>query len=140
MVCAFRSHWSVALIRIRNLRGYLQPPTLRRSPEQGTGHIRCIAGLQSVQVHVQVKRGTVITQTKFRTWNTRYRYSAVSIATGYGLDGREVGVRVPVGENFSSVRVVQADFAAEADPLSPASVQIKSTWIYTSTPPYVFMA
>jgi hypothetical protein len=29
------------------------------------------------------------------------------MATGYGLDGRGVGVRGPVGANFSSLHVVQ---------------------------------
>jgi hypothetical protein len=34
------------------------------------------------------------------------RDSAVGIATGYGLDGREVGVRVPVGARFAPLHVV----------------------------------
>jgi hypothetical protein len=33
---------------------------------------------------------------------TRSRDSAVGIATGYGLDNREFGVRVPVGSRISS--------------------------------------
>jgi hypothetical protein len=28
----------------------------------------------------------------------------------------------------------------EADPSPPTSAQVKKTWTYTSTPPYVFMA
>jgi hypothetical protein len=36
------------------------------------------------------------------------RESAVGIATGYGMDGRRVGVRVPVGTRlFSPLNVVQ---------------------------------
>jgi hypothetical protein len=35
------------------------------------------------------------------------RDCAVGIATGYGLDDREVGVRVPVGSRMSSLHVVQ---------------------------------
>jgi hypothetical protein len=33
--------------------------------------------------------------------------SAVGIATGYGLHDREVAVRVPVGQEFSLLHVVQ---------------------------------
>jgi hypothetical protein len=48
--------------------------------------------------------------------NFRSRDSAVGIATGYGLDGREDGLRVPVGASLSPLRVVQAD--SGADPAS----------------------
>jgi hypothetical protein len=42
--------------------------------------------------------------------------SIVGIATGYGLEDRGIGVRVPVGSKFSLLRVVQTDF--EAHPAS----------------------
>jgi hypothetical protein len=35
------------------------------------------------------------------------RDSSVSIVTDYGLDDQEVGVQVPIGEEFSLLRVVQ---------------------------------
>jgi hypothetical protein len=35
------------------------------------------------------------------------RDSAIGIATGYGLEGRGVGVRVAVGQDFSPLHVVQ---------------------------------
>jgi hypothetical protein len=35
------------------------------------------------------------------------RYSVIGIATGYGLDDREVGIRVPVGSIISFLHVVQ---------------------------------
>jgi hypothetical protein len=38
------------------------------------------------------------------------RDSAVGIATGYGLDGPEVGVRVPVGDRFSPLHIVQTAY------------------------------
>jgi hypothetical protein len=38
---------------------------------------------------------------------SKSRDNAVGIATGYGLDGRGVGVRVPVGHEFSLFHVVQ---------------------------------
>jgi hypothetical protein len=38
------------------------------------------------------------------------RDSAVDIATGYGLDGRGVRVRVPVGARFFHLQVVQTGF------------------------------
>jgi hypothetical protein len=33
----------------------------------------------------------------------------VNVATGYGLDDREVGMRVPVGSRFSLLNVIQTD-------------------------------
>jgi hypothetical protein len=84
----------------------------------------------------------------------------VVVATGYGLDDREVEVRVPVGSSifFSPRRLT--DFGAqrtypmrtkgcspwvkrperEADYSPPTNAEIKKTWIYTSPPPYVFVA
>jgi hypothetical protein len=85
------------------------------------------------------------------------RDSAVGIATGYGLDDRGVGVRVPVWSRiFSSPRrpdrlwglpsLLSTGYREvkrpkrEADHSPPTSAEVKKTWIYTSTPPYVFMA
>jgi hypothetical protein len=86
----------------------------------------------------------------------------VGIATGYGLDGRGVGVRVPVGvKNFlfsvssrPALRFIQPPIQwvpvvisarvkrprREADHSPPASAEVKKVWIYTSNPPYAFMA
>jgi hypothetical protein len=88
--------------------------------------------------------------------------SSVGIATGYGQDDREVGVRVPVGSRiFSSPRhpdrlwgpsnlLYPMGIGAlspevkrqgrEADHSPPAKAEAKKMWIYTSTLPYVFMA
>jgi hypothetical protein len=46
--------------------------------------------------------------------------SSVGITTGYGLDGREVGVRVPIGGNFS-LHVVHAGSGAH-----PASCPVNT--------------
>jgi hypothetical protein len=89
------------------------------------------------------------------------RDSVVGIAIGYGLDALGVGIRVPVGSrifcspfrpdclwgppnllsngfrgSFSGVN--RPDREADRSPL--ASAEVKKMWIYTSTPPYVFMA
>jgi hypothetical protein len=48
---------------------------------------------------------------KYRS-HTEWRDSVVGIATGYGLDDRGVGVRVPLGQDFSAIHVVQTDFKA----------------------------
>jgi hypothetical protein len=85
----------------------------------------------------------------------------VGIATGYGLDDRGVGVRVLVGSRiFSSPRratgsgVHTTSYLMGTEALSPgiqrpwreadhsplASVEVKKMWIYTSIPPYAFMA
>jgi hypothetical protein len=90
------------------------------------------------------------------------RDSVVGIATTYGLDDREVGIRIPVGSRiFSSPRrpgrlwspssLLSNEYRGlfprvlkwpgrEAAHSPPASTQVKKMWIYTSTPPYVFTA
>jgi hypothetical protein len=85
----------------------------------------------------------------------------VSIATDYGLDDQGVRVRVPVGQEFSLLHVVQMALGPiqpsiewvqwslsqgvkrpgrEDDHSPPTIAEVKKTWVYTSTPPYVFMA
>jgi hypothetical protein len=90
------------------------------------------------------------------------RDSVVAIATRYGLDEGGVGVRVPVGSRiFCSPRCPDRlrgppnllsngyrglfllgvkQRGREADHSPPASAEVKKMWIYTSTPPYAFMA
>jgi hypothetical protein len=90
------------------------------------------------------------------------RDSAVGIATGYGLEDRGVGVRIPVlSRNFSSLRRPDRLWGPpnllcngyrgalspgvkrqgrEADHSPPASAEVKKMWIYISNPPYAFMA
>jgi hypothetical protein len=91
----------------------------------------------------------------------RSRDSSVGIATGYGLDGRGVGVRVPVGSrNVSSphrpdrfwgppnlpsngYRVLSVGvkrLGCGADHLPPTSTEVKKMWLHTPTPPYAFTA
>jgi hypothetical protein len=69
---------------------------------------------------------------------------------------RGVGVRVPVGSEFSLPHIVQTVLGPtqppiqwvpgakrqgrEADHSPPASAEVTKMWIYTSTPPYAFMA
>jgi hypothetical protein len=83
--------------------------------------------------------------------------SVVGIATGYRLDDRGVGVRVPVVSRiFSSQRCADRlrgppnllsnryrgvkRPGREAEHSPTASAEVKKTWIYTSTPSYAFMA
>jgi hypothetical protein len=86
--------------------------------------------------------------------------SVVGIATGYGLNDRGVGVRVPAGaRNFSTsfrpvlgpthplVQCVPGVLSpgvkrpgSDADLSPPPSAEVKRIWIYTSTTPYAFMA
>jgi hypothetical protein len=66
--------------------------------------------------------------------------SVVGIATGYGL---ETGSGVhptsyPTGPGGSFPGVKQ--LGREADHSSPVSAEVKKMWIYTSTPPYAFIA
>jgi hypothetical protein len=85
----------------------------------------------------------------------RSRSSAVPIATGYGLDDRGFGVRVPLGSRiFSSPcrldrlwgplsllsNAYRGSFPGvkqqrrEADHSPPTTAEVKKTWIYTPTP------
>jgi hypothetical protein len=90
------------------------------------------------------------------------RGNSVGIATDYGLDDRGVGVRVPVGARIFTtpcrpdwfwgppsivtngyrrffIRGVKRQ-GRDADHISTASAEVRKMWIYTSTPPYAFMA
>jgi hypothetical protein len=84
----------------------------------------------------------------------------VGRAAGYWLDDRGVGVQVPVASRIFSkysrpalgstqppIQWVPEALSAgvkrpgrEADHSRPASAEVKKMWIYTSTPPYAFMA
>jgi hypothetical protein len=82
--------------------------------------------------------------------------STVGIATGYRLDGLGVGVRIRVGATLSrrvlgptepAIQWVTGTLLPEVkrpgredNHLPPNSGELKNTWIYTSTPPYVFVA
>jgi hypothetical protein len=88
------------------------------------------------------------------------RGSSVGLANGYGLDNRGVGVRVPVEpriftsphrpdqlwrpSSLQSKELLAGIFPPgitrlrrEADHSPATSDEIKKTWIYTFTPPYV---
>jgi hypothetical protein len=78
-----------------------------------------------------------------------------------GWTTKRSGVRVPVGYKCSLLHIVQTGSGVhptsykmgtggsfpgvkqqgrEADHSPPTSAEVKKIWIYTSTPPYVFMA
>jgi hypothetical protein len=56
--------------------------------------------------------GGKLTKVKEKYAFIKRRGSAVGVVTGYGLDGRGVGVRVPVGVRFSPLHVVQTGSGA----------------------------
>jgi hypothetical protein len=84
----------------------------------------------------------------------------VGIATGYGLDDREselspgriknilvTSSRPVLGPTQPPIQWVPGTLfpgvkrpGLEADHSPPASAEVKKTWLYTSTPPYAFMA
>jgi hypothetical protein len=78
--------------------------------------------------------------------------SSVGIATIYWLDDRAVGsllhvvhtgsgahpVSYPMGTGALSPGIKRLGSAADHSP--PTIAEVKKTWIYISTPPYVFMA
>jgi hypothetical protein len=84
------------------------------------------------------------------------RDSAVSIATGYGLDDRGVRVRVLLGSRILSSpqhpdwlwdppSLLSNGYegvkrpGCKGDHSPPTSAKVKKMWIYTSTPPYTFI-
>jgi hypothetical protein len=97
---------------------------------------------------------------------TQVRDSSVGIAIGYGLEGRQVGARIPVRSRFfllstscrpvmgptqSPVQGLQGTLSPGVKPLGseaghspPTSAKVKKMriyiYIYIYTPPYVFMA
>jgi hypothetical protein len=90
----------------------------------------------------------------------RSRDSSVGMASGHGLEDRGVRVRIPEGSRIFSMssRPVLGSTqppiqwipgaispgvklpGREADHSPPASAEVKKMWIYTSTPPYAFIA
>jgi hypothetical protein len=83
------------------------------------------------------------------------RDSSVGIATGYELDSKRIRSSSPgrIKNFFHFVETGSGAHRAsfpvyagvsfpgcEADRSSPASSEVKKMWIYTSIPPYVFMA
>jgi hypothetical protein len=87
---------------------------------------------------------------QYSTW----RNSAIGKATGCGLDGRGIGVLVPiVAKDFdSAAHPASYAYAAggsipgvkrlehEADYSLPANTKIKIMWNFPQPPPYVFIA
>jgi hypothetical protein len=85
--------------------------------------------------------------------------SAVGIATGYGLDDKESEFVYCWGQEFSVLHFQTSSGVhppsylmgtggpllgvkrpgREADHSPPTSTEVKKMWVYTSTPPYVFM-
>jgi hypothetical protein len=99
------------------------------------------------------------TQFSYIIWS---RDSSVGIAAGYGLDDWGGGSSSPGRvKKFSLLHIVQTGSGVhptsykmgtggsypglkrqgrETDHSSPTSAEVKKMWIYTSIPPYVFMA
>jgi hypothetical protein len=112
-------------------------------------------GLET-QLSLTVRGPVSPTTIRINTLHGR-RDSSVGIATGYGLGGRGVGVRVAVGaKSFSLSASSRPDLGPtqppiqwvpgalslgrEADHAPPTGAEVRITWICTSTPPYALMA
>jgi hypothetical protein len=115
----------------------------------------------TVALGVGVAYTTVSIHLRISNNNNNSRDSVVGIATGYGLDDWEVGVRVPLGSRiFSSPsrpdrlwdlpnllsNACRGSFPGlnrpgrEADRSPPTSAEVKKIWIYTFLPPYAFIS
>jgi hypothetical protein len=97
---------------------------------------------------------------RIENWNLWAGIVWVYVATGYWLDDRGVGVRVPVGSrsvtspchpnrlwglpnllsNAYRGSIPWGKAAGAWSWQSPTSAEVKKTWVYISTPPYAFMA
>jgi hypothetical protein len=114
-------------------------------------------------LHLLMNRASLeLRPPKLKTDTSDQKERLVGIATGHGLDDRGVGVRVPVGINnfnfsISSKPALESTQPPiqwvpgalspvvkwpehEADRSPPTSAEVKKIWIYTSPPPYAFMA
>jgi hypothetical protein len=120
------------------------------------GKSRKRSSLTTVHLQYSIKCSCTVTKKSLKYFaGCRY----IDIATGYGLDDRGVGVRVPVGARiFSMSRPVlgltQPPIQWILGALSPrvkrpgrevdnspsTSAEVKKMWIYTSTLLYAFMA
>jgi hypothetical protein len=104
--------------------------------------------------HLSTKQHGVISQKTIiliRTVARMSRDSSVGTATGYGLDDRGVGVGVPVGSRiFSSPHrpdrlwgpptLLSNGYLGFFPGGKVAGAEVKKMWIYTSIPPYAFVA
>jgi hypothetical protein len=82
------------------------------------------------------------------------RGGAFGLANGYGLENRRdknllssTSSRPVLGPTQPPIQWIPGTFSLEvkrqqgdADHSPPTSAEVKKTWVYTSTPPYVFMA
>jgi hypothetical protein len=101
------------------------------------GNYSGIADLHTLRFTVTHALGVLI-------FTSCIRDSSVGIATGYGLDDQGGGSSSPgrtsykigTGSSFPGAKRQ----GREADHSPPTSTEVKKMWIYTSTPPYVFMA
>jgi hypothetical protein len=110
----------------------------------------------------QILQSSAIPYLQNHTQIDESRDSSVGIATGYWLNYQGVGYRVPVRQEFSLSPCSPDRLWGLPNPLSnvngrtlfpgvkqpvreavlspPTSAEVKKTWVYTTTPPYVFMA
>jgi hypothetical protein len=140
--------------------------TLRYIWEDGTSHSHRWESLKSCTTYRQVIESLAVGVISFNARNCSALFilnwlvftarswdSIVGIATGYGLDDRGVGVRVPVGK-FSSPRLpdrlwgpsnlVSNGYRGKAAGAwadhSPTSAEVKKMWIYATILPCTFLA
>jgi hypothetical protein len=142
----------------------LRNSSVKTSPRQR----RIVGGVVFYAIRVVSKESRRLvlprTSTSFKgaTHGTRSRDSSVGIATGYGLDDQgEREFESRLGKKCSLLHIVQTGSGVNptsykmgtggsfpgvkrhgraADHSPPTSAEVKKMWIYTSTPPYVFMA
>jgi hypothetical protein len=111
--------------------------------------------------HKSGRVGFVVEKVTMRHVSSKW-YTHIYIATGYGLDDRGFGVPSPgrvktflfstlsrpaLGSTQPPIQWVPGAPSPgvkrpkrEAGHSSPTSAEVKKMWIYTSTPPYAFMA
>jgi hypothetical protein len=117
-------------------------------------------GMIEIMISIAVHTRSCWTNLIFTYIQAASRDSTFCIATGYGLDDQGVGIRVPLGARIfispyrpywlwghpaSYAMGTGGSFSevkrpwGEADHSPSTSAEVKKTWVYTSTPPHVFM-
>jgi hypothetical protein len=92
--------------------------------------------LRRVQVMKLSHKPSLIFQNKESRLKIRFSFSYSTFKSQTGSGVHSTSYKMGIGGSFPGVKRQER----EADHSPRTSAEVKKTWVYTSTPPYVFMA